>query len=158
MELEQAAALDNAADVDENIHCHSERNSFDNVIGEIEDIIMDASFRSAEREFVEQHYALFEPAGEENRLEWMELFGQYSRLVEGHLETELRHRLPGFAMDAFLAQMAERPEDLDGDIFDLLLSFSDFNHFKEMMLDYRRFKQGEVPSLDGIITSVRPPR
>ena len=37
MELEQSA------DVDENIHSHSEANSFDLVIGEIEDIIMGES-------------------------------------------------------------------------------------------------------------------
>ena len=32
--------LDQSADVEENIHTHSESNSFDTIIGEIEDIIM----------------------------------------------------------------------------------------------------------------------
>lgn len=51
----------------------------------------------------------------------------------------------------------ERRDRLEGDIFELLLSFSDFSHFKEMMLDYRRFKDGEVPDLSGVITQVRLP-
>ena len=57
----------------------------------------------------------------------------------------------------FFPTHRNRQEELDGDIFDLLLSFSDFTHFKEMMLDYRRFKDGSVPCLDGIITSVSLP-
>ncbi|XP_043225381.1 ADP-ribosylation factor-like protein 2-binding protein [Amphibalanus amphitrite] len=149
--------LNQSADEEENIHSHSEANSFDTIIGEIEDIIMDASFRTLEREFVERHCALFDPASEENRLEWMGVFREYGRLLEGHLDSQLRQRLPSFSMDQFLTQLAERREELDGDIFDLLLSFSDFSSFKEMMLDYRRFKDGNVPCLDGIITSVQLP-
>jgi len=151
--------MEQAADEEENICSNDEANYFDNVIGEIEDIIMDDSFRALERAFVERHYAQFCPPadGSENSLEWTELFQQYGRLVEGHLDLQLRQRLPDFTMDAFLAQMAERRDELDGDIFDLLLSFSDFTHFKEMMVDYRKFRAGEVPSLDGCVTSVRLP-
>ena len=31
----------------------------------------------------------------------------------------------------------ERKEELDGEIFEILLTFSDFMAFKEMVLDYR---------------------
>lgn len=152
--------MEQASDVEESYQSHSEENTFDGVIGEIEDIIMNESFRVLERQFIERHYRLFESAGdgvEENRLEWMELFQQYCQLVEGHLVAELQQRLPGFDMSTFLEQLAEHQEELEGDIFDLLWTFSDFEAFKEMMVDYRRFKDGDVPNLDGIVTSVHPP-
>ena len=63
----------------------------------------DESFRVLEREFLERHCGLFDPEteSEENRLEWMDVFREYGRLVEGHLDTQLKQRLPGFAMDEF---------------------------------------------------------
>lgn len=40
---------------------------------------------------------------------------------------------------------------LDGEIFDLLFSLSDFVKFKEMILDYKAYKSGAVPDVGASI-------
>ena len=44
----------------------------------------------------------------------------------------------GFRMSEFSDMLASRPDEIMGDIFDTLMSLSDFNEFKELMLSHKR--------------------
>lgn len=49
------------------------------------------------------------------------------------MDGALRAAVPGFVMADFLRLLADRPEAAEGDVFDLLLTFSDFAAFKQDM-------------------------
>uniref|UniRef100_A0AAJ7WL48 ADP-ribosylation factor-like protein 2-binding protein n=1 Tax=Petromyzon marinus TaxID=7757 RepID=A0AAJ7WL48_PETMA len=110
--------------------------SFDLVIGHLEEIIMDGGFQEMQRRFMDENYREFEDT-EENKLSYTQIFHQYMELIEGYITAQLSARLPGFSMATFVQSLPEHKEEMTGDIFDLLLTFSDFLAFKDMFLDYR---------------------
>ena len=48
--------------------------------------------------------------------------------------SSLIKKVPSFSMDYFSKELETRKDEIDEQIMDLLLSFSDFEAFKEMML------------------------
>ena len=50
-------------------------------------------------------------------------------------------------METFLKQVIERKDEIDEPLMDLLLSFSDFDSFKEMMLFARAHLVATTPKL-----------
>lgn len=60
--------------------------------------------------------------------------------MEGYLESELRDRNQSFDMTAFLKELEEQSKlhSFQGDIVDLLSTFSDFSSFKAAMLDAKK--------------------
>ena len=73
-------------------------------------------------------------ATEENKLSYMTIFKEYQETIETHLMESLKKMVPDFNMDEFSAQLEKRKDQIDETIMDLLLSFSDFMQFKEMMI------------------------
>ena len=67
----------------------------------------------------------------------MQLFEQYNSVLEKTIDEHLRATVDGFSMDEFVGMLSERQDELDGDVFDLLLTLSDFAAFKELMLSYK---------------------
>ncbi|GBM59794.1 ADP-ribosylation factor-like protein 2-binding protein [Araneus ventricosus] len=135
------------ATAEEDIVCISNNDcQFDTVIGYIEDIIIDPSFSKLQHNFMEKHYEKFEEC-EENKLEYINVFNAYTELIEKHIEASLLKRIPGFSMKEFLKDIANKQTELDGDVFDILVSFTDFISFKEMFLDYKAAKEGRTPDL-----------
>ncbi|XP_071957777.1 ADP-ribosylation factor-like protein 2-binding protein [Antedon mediterranea] len=116
---------------------------FDITIGHIEDIIMDDTFQLLQRDFMEKHYKEFEDT-EENKLIYTEIFNNYVTLLNKHIENELTSRIPDFSMEDFAQQLQKRSKkkQLEGEIFEMLLTFSDFVSFKEMFLDYKAEQEG----------------
>ncbi|KAK2848059.1 hypothetical protein Q7C36_009741 [Tachysurus vachellii] len=114
---------------------------FDTVIGNIEDIIMDDDFQNLQRAFMEKYYLEFEDT-EENKLIYTPIFNEYIELLEKYLEQQLIERIPGFNMNDFTHSLNQHREEVSGDIFDMLLTFTDFMAFKEMFLDYRAEREG----------------
>eukprot|EP00057_Strongylocentrotus_purpuratus_P031483 XP_784775.3 PREDICTED: ADP-ribosylation factor-like protein 2-binding protein [Strongylocentrotus purpuratus] len=114
---------------------------FDAIIGHIEDIIMEDGFHSLKDDFMEKHYEVFEDT-EENKFEYTDIFNQYTRLIEKYIEEQLTARIPAFCMEEFLKQLLKRKDKLEGEIFEILYTFSDFVAFKELMVDYRADKEG----------------
>ena len=51
-------------------------------------------------------------------------------------------RMADFSMASFLSQLSRQRKELEGEIFEMLLTFTDFEAFKEMMVDYRNEKEG----------------
>ena len=103
--------------------------------------------------FLREHCHHFE-ASEENKLIYMQLFQQYQGLVEGALVARLRAAVPGFSMPEFLKALGAREDLLDSDMFDLLLSFSEFSEFKELMLAFR--DEDTLGAGFGLTLDVRP--
>lgn len=111
-------------------------DEFDAVVGYLEDIIMDDDFQLIQRNFLEKHYQEFDDS-EENKLIYTDIFNEYISLVEKYIEEKLLDRIRGFDMVAFTVSLQQHKDEMPGDIFDLLLTFTDFLAFKEMFLEYR---------------------
>ncbi|CAI8016194.1 ADP-ribosylation factor-like protein 2-binding protein, partial [Geodia barretti] len=60
-----------------------------------------------------------------------------TELVEGYLERELQARIPDFDMHAFIHSLQTHREEVVEEVLDLLLSFSDFLSFKQLMLHHK---------------------
>ncbi|OCT82267.1 hypothetical protein XELAEV_18024786mg [Xenopus laevis] len=69
---------------------------------------------------------------EENKLTYTTIFNDYIGLVEKYIEEQL---------------LQCHCEEIAGDIFDKLLTFTDFLAFKEMFLDYKAEKEGRTVDL-----------
>ncbi|NP_001086325.1 ADP-ribosylation factor-like protein 2-binding protein [Xenopus laevis] len=119
---------------------------FDNVVGHLEDIIMDDEFQLLQHGFMDKHYHEFEDT-EENKLTYTTIFNEYIGLVEKYIEEQLLQRIPAFDMSAFTSSLQCHREEIAGDIFDILLTFTDFLAFKEMFLDYKAEKEGRTVDL-----------
>ncbi|XP_076988642.1 ADP-ribosylation factor-like protein 2-binding protein isoform X1 [Tamandua tetradactyla] len=128
---------------------------FDAVVGYLEDIIMDDEFQLLQRNFMDKYYQEFEDT-EENKLIYTPIFNEYISLVEKYIEEQLLERIPGFNMVAFTTTLQHHKDEVAGDIFDMLLTFTDFLAFKEMFLDYRAEKEGRGLDLSSglVVTSL----
>ncbi|KAM6926530.1 ADP-ribosylation factor-like protein 2-binding protein [Lycodopsis pacificus] len=131
--------------------------AFDAFIGCIEDIIIEEEFQQLQEAFMEQHYLEFEDS-DENKLSYTPIFNKYVDLLEKHLEQQLMERIPTFNMNTFMKWLMQNKEEVPGDIFDLMLTFTDFMSFKEMFLEYRAEKEGRGLDLSQelVITSLIP--
>ncbi|NXG52321.1 AR2BP protein, partial [Psilopogon haemacephalus] len=77
-------------------------------------------------------------------------------LVEKYIEEKLLDWIPGFNMTTFTMSLQQHKDEMAGDIFDMLLTFTDFLAFKEMFLDYRAEKEGRSLDLSSglVVTSL----
>jgi len=66
----------------------------------------------------------------------MELFSEFTALLEQYITTKMAAAIPGFDMAAFCALVKEAGPDLNVD-FEALGAYGDFEAFKEMMVAYR---------------------
>lgn len=125
---------------------NSADSRFDMVIGAIEDIVMDEEFQVLQHSFLEKYFHEFDDS-EENRFIYTDIHTEYVNLVEKYLNNRLLEKIPQFSLPEFMNQMINRKNELDGEIFELLLTFSDFLTFKEMILDYKAEKEGRTVDL-----------
>ncbi|XP_049949334.1 ADP-ribosylation factor-like protein 2-binding protein isoform X2 [Schistocerca serialis cubense] len=126
---------------------------FDDVIGHIEDVLVDQEFQDMQKSFMEKYWQEFHE-GEENKLCYMDIFKEYGDLIENHIENYLANRIPHFSMQNFIEELhsfeitcRRRKCNLDGEVFEVLYTFTDFSAFKEMFLDYKAVKEGTVENL-----------
>ncbi|XP_074646756.1 ADP-ribosylation factor-like protein 2-binding protein [Tubulanus polymorphus] len=125
---------------------------FDTTIGHIEDIIMEEQFHQLQQSFLEKYYLQFDLDTDENKLCYTEIHEEYITILEHHLDTELNRRMPGFNLEEFFTQLLSQKDMLEGEIFEMLFTFTDFMAFKEMMLDFRREKEGLTTDLSSGLT------
>ncbi|GAB1600273.1 ADP-ribosylation factor-like protein 2-binding protein [Argonauta hians] len=128
---------------------------FDMIIGIIEEIVMEDEFQMIQHNFLEKYFHEFIDT-DENKFIYTDIHREYISLVEKYLNERLVSQVPEFSMSEFMHQMVARKHELEGEIFELLLTFSDFVTFKEMVLDYKAVKEGRTVDLsDGItVTSI----
>ncbi|XP_029523999.1 ADP-ribosylation factor-like protein 2-binding protein isoform X2 [Oncorhynchus nerka] len=125
--------------------------AFDAVIGSIEDIIMEDNFQHLQQSFMAKHYLEFDDS-EENKLTYTPIFNEYIEILEKRLEQQLMERIPCFNMSTFNHLLKQHKDEVSGDIFDMLLTFTDFMAFKEMLIDYRAEREGRGLDLsDGLV-------
>ena len=62
------------------------------------------------------------------------VFKEYTDVIETYLNTQLEGRVPDFSMERFITLLKDLKDQIDEVLMDLLLSFSEFESFKEMML------------------------
>lgn len=131
-------------------------SAFDAAIGCIEDIIMEDEFQQLQQSFMEKYYSEFDDS-DENKLTYTSIFNEYVNLLEKHLEKQLLERIPDFNMNTFIHLLIQNKEEVPADIFDMLLSFTDFIAFKEMFLEYRAEKEGRGLDLSQglVVTSLK---
>ncbi|XP_061577283.1 ADP-ribosylation factor-like protein 2-binding protein [Cololabis saira] len=131
--------------------------AFDDAIDCIANIILDPEFEQFHTGFMDKHYMEFDDS-EENKLSYTQIFNEYVDLVEKHLEQLLMERIPGFNMNTFFELFVQHKEEVPGDIFDMLLTFTDFLAFKAMFLEYRAEKEGRNLDLSQglVVTSLTP--
>ena len=99
----------------------SDNYKFDLFAEALQDIVIEDSFEKMQNDFCEKYYKIFEEK-DENKLEYTKIFNEYTKTTEDFLEKELSKRVK------------------DEQLLDTLLDLSEFNNFKEMMLNYKREK------------------
>ncbi|XP_065163673.1 ADP-ribosylation factor-like protein 2-binding protein [Atheta coriaria] len=104
---------------------------------------MDTEFLDMHGAFMEKHWHEFEDT-EENKFSYTDIFNEYIETVEKYLENELTNRVQHFKMSEFEQELKTRQNDLEGEIFEILATFSDFCAFKTMFIDYKNMKEGKT--------------
>ena len=121
-------------------------DKFDEIVGQLQDILMDADFEQMQKSFCNQNCMHFD-ASEENKLIYTQIFKEYTEKIEKYITNRLEQTVDGFEMESFLLQVSERKDEIDEVLMDLLLSFSEFESFKEMMLFARATLVATTPKL-----------
>lgn len=117
------------------------------------DIMMESGFEVAISSFCRSKCNVFDD-NDENKLEYMTVFRDYVGLIEESLDRELEARIKDFTMTRFLQELGQRsPDDLDGEVFEMLLTVTDFESFKAQMLSYKT--ESELAGLMPRVTSVQ---
>lgn len=115
----------------------AETQKFDTIIGALEDLLMSDGFSRRQAEFCRAKCHVFEDT-EENKLEYTSIFDEYTETLEAAMMGHLDESVEGFDAAEFFDMLEQREGQLDGDVFDLLMTLTSFEAFKELMLDYKR--------------------
>ena len=124
----------------------AEEDLFDKAVGCLEEVVMSEEFTSIQERFVRTYCSEFS-FDEENKLIYMEVFQKYQSEIEKYIE----ERLVDIDMGKFTRMLMERQNEIDGPLFEMLLSFSDFQVFKELMLSYNSGSDLQVAGTASII-------
>ncbi|CAF0854498.1 unnamed protein product [Rotaria sp. Silwood1] len=153
--------LNNTDDVDETFVSHKsadpETEQFDQTIGLIEDMIMDEEFRSIQQAFLTKYAHEFDPDLDENKLIYTDIHREYLTIVEDFVINKIKRSQPNFNLDLFMKQLESRQEELEEEIFEFLLTFTDFLAFKEWMLDHRRSSTLQMLDINSCLQSISLP-
>lgn len=113
------------------------QDPFDAILGELEVLMMDERLNEQIDDFTRKHCESFE-AGDENKLEYTQLFNEYTSMVEAYIEKQLGASLASFDMASFCTTLQEKAKQdeelLDHPALEMLSAYSDFSAFKELML------------------------
>ena len=112
---------------------------FDIFAEALQDIVIEEEFEKMQNDFCEKYYRVFEDK-DENKLEYTKIFNEYTKKTEEFLEKNLKKRVTQYKIDDFYKMLESKKFKMDEQLLDTLLDLSDFNNFKEMMLNYKRTK------------------
>ncbi|CAF0744335.1 unnamed protein product [Rotaria sordida] len=153
--------LNDTDDIDETFVSHKsadpETEQFDQTIGLIEDMIMDEEFRSIQQAFLTKYAHEFDPDLDENKLIYTDIHREYLTIVEDFVINKIKRSQPNFNLDLFMKQLESRQEELEEEIFEFLLTFTDFLAFKEWMLDHRRSLTLPILDINSCLQSISLP-
>ena len=117
----------------------SDNYKFDRFAEALQDIVIEDSFEKMQNDFCEKYYKVFEEK-DENKLEYTKIFNEYTKTTEEFLEKELIKRVKEYKVDEFYKLLETNKFKIDEQLLDTLLDLSEFNNFKEMILNYKREK------------------
>uniref|UniRef100_A0A7S3YML1 ADP-ribosylation factor-like protein 2-binding protein n=1 Tax=Lotharella globosa TaxID=91324 RepID=A0A7S3YML1_9EUKA len=120
---------------------------FDQTVGALQEILIDPDFTKMQNEFLDKNCDEFED-NKENKLSYTKIFKEYVELVESVLDKQLNDRVNGYSQEKFMEQLKERPEEVTGDVFDMLETMADFEEFRGLMLAHRNVKSGRGLGLE----------
>ncbi|XP_019867841.2 ADP-ribosylation factor-like protein 2-binding protein [Aethina tumida] len=123
----------------------SEKYFFE-VVGCIEEIIMREKFQDMQQQFLEKHWKKFDDK-EENKLIYTDIFKEYEEGIEKYIQDCLVECLPNFDMIKFENELHNRKDELEGEIFEMLSTFTNFISFKNMFIDYKKMKEQNLDDL-----------
>ena len=118
----------------------SDNYKFDRFAEALQDIVIEDSFEKMQNDFCEKYYKVFEEK-DENKLEYTKIFNEYTKTTEEFLEKELAKIVKEYKVDEFYKLLESKKFKIDEQLLDTLLDLSEFNNFKEMMLNYKREKE-----------------
>ena len=124
----------------------AEEDMFDNIVGQLEEIVMSEEFTFIQERFVKTYCSEF-THDEENKLIYMDIFQKYQKEIEKYIE----ERLINVDMNSFTRMLMGRQNEIDGPLFEMLLSFTDFQIFKELMLSYNSETDLQLAGIASII-------
>ena len=130
---------------------------FDKFAEALQDIVIEESFEKMQNDFCEKYYKVFEEK-DENKLEYTKIFNEYTKTMEEFLEKELAKRVKEYKVDEFYKLLESKKFKIDEQLLDTLLDLSEFNNFKEMMLNYKREKGKDKQKLDFGIQVQKAPK
>lgn len=119
---------------------------FDLVVGSLEDIVVGDTFQQMHDDFMDNYCNEFEDS-EENKLSYTSIFNDYVGMLEKYIESELSKRIKEFNMADFMNHLSTRKNEISPELFEMLLSFTDFLTFKQLMIDHKDFRSGNVVDL-----------
>ncbi|KAI9339701.1 ADP-ribosylation factor-like 2 binding protein [Obelidium mucronatum] len=137
--------------VDGGVGVTREDELFDLIVGTLEDLLMDDAFVDFQNKFMESNCKHFSTTEDENKLIYMDIFSAYNVKVEAYIEKKLRAEIPDFTMSEFLNMLRSRPEQLEGDVFDMMATIGDFSAFKDMMVSFKQEQDGSGIDLSGLL-------
>ena len=118
----------------------SDDYKFDIFAEALQSIVIEEEFEKMQKDFCEKYYKVFEEK-DENKLEYTKIFNEYTKITEEFLEKELAKRVKEYKVDEFYKLLETKKFKIDEQLLDTLLDLSEFNNFKEMMLNYKREKE-----------------
>lgn len=125
----------------------AEDNKFDEIVGALEDLLISPEFEEVQSNFGRAHCNVFEESGE-NKLVYTQIFEEYSNLLEDAISTHLSAAVEGFDMMEFVGMLNARKDELNGEVFDMMLTLTEFDSFKELMLSYKQNAGQDFMGLD----------
>lgn len=120
-----------------NIDSHSKFLMFMEVL---QDIIIEDEFSYIRNSFFEENYMKFDEYSEENKHEYYNIFQLYIQTVEGYLNKKLKEKLGDLNIENSIKEMTNYKNEVDEELLEMFISFSDFYIFKEMIIDYKKSK------------------
>lgn len=144
-------ATDNSCSEGKKVPAQEESDAqFDLLVGILESMLLDEKFVTMVNDFGSKYCMEFDDRGCSengcpdvmNKLIYTERFVQYNEMIERFMENYVieRMREEGFHTITFPEienMVSNRLEEITGDVADVLLSFSDFEEFRQMMFSYK---------------------
>ena len=124
------------------VNKNSDDYKFDCFVEKLQEIVIEDEFENLQNDFCEKYYKIFEDKNE-NKLEYTEIFNKYTKLIENYLEKNLIKRVPQFNINDFYKMLESKKFKIDEQLLDILISFADFQNFKQLMLDYKHKKENK---------------
>ena len=105
----------------------------------IADCIVDYVFGQAQYQFYEKCKAQI-IADEENKLDYTPMFNEYAKMLDTHIEAQLRNKYTEEQIKAFYEEFktnSKKYEAINSDTVEVLFTLIDLSKFKESVLTYK---------------------